>query len=52
MFPLPPRCLNKGTGKQAKGVEMKKLMMVLVTAAMAMGVMAETANTVKVTKFH
>ena len=34
---------------------MKKLMMLLVTAiavAMAMGVMAESANTVKVTKFH
>ena len=34
---------------------MKKLMVLLVTAiaaAMAMGVMAETANTVKVTKFH
>ena len=39
------------TGK-TKGVEMKKLMMLLVIAAMAMGMMAETANTVKVTKFH
>ena len=35
-----------------KGVEMKKLMMLLVTAAMAMGAMAEITNTVKVTKFH
>ena len=31
---------------------MKKLMLATVVAAMAMGAMAEAANTVKVTKFH
>ena len=42
MFPPPPRCLKTETRKKTKGVEMKKLMMVLVMAfAAAMPLLAD-----------